>query len=132
VANATAGNWRLQKAGRFMTAATRALAGGDLETAVSRAYYARFHACIALLESRSVASPRRRWDHDQVRTQFRSHFGNAGYHFTRRDADDMDKLYEDRLQADYGREPLRSRDVVARIESTQAFLERAREVVADA
>jgi uncharacterized protein (UPF0332 family) len=131
VANAPAGHWRLQKAERFMRAATRALDADDLETAVSRAYYARFHATIALLEIK-VNMQRGRWDHDQVRMQFRNRFANQSFVFTRRDADDMDKLYEQRLQADYRRPTLRRRETELSIQAASTFVRRAVQEVSDA
>jgi hypothetical protein len=60
VANTTAGNWRLRKAERFMTAATRAFQASDYETAVSRAYYA-YHAVIAVVEAQQGSRPS--WAH---------------------------------------------------------------------
>lgn len=40
---------RLRKAERFLDTAARALDGSDLDSCASRAYYAAFHACIAML-----------------------------------------------------------------------------------
>ena len=95
-------NWRLAKAERFLSAADRALEADDGETAVSRAYYAAYHAVIALLETRAGIN-RRRWDHSQLQGAFRREFGAKGFLFSIRDSSDFDKLYEERLIADYER-----------------------------
>ena len=95
------GHWRLQKAERFLEAAERALAAADFETTVSRAYYAAYHSVIALLEAKSDLGNRGRWDHSQVEAQFRAHFTNRGYLFSRRHADDLRDLLDARLVADY-------------------------------
>jgi len=97
-----ASNWRLAKAERFLQAASRAFEADDFETAVSRAYYAAYHSVIAVLESRAGVS-RRRWDHSQLQAAFRREFGAKGFLFSIRDSGDFDKLYEDRLIADYER-----------------------------
>ena len=131
MADASSANWRLQKAERFMTAAQRALEAGDFETAVSRAYYSAYHALIALLEAKGGIK-RRRWDHDQVRFEFRARFASRGYLFASRDAEDMDKLYENRLEADYGRAIFSARRVASSIERTRAFHNRVFEVIGDA
>lgn len=44
----------LEKSDRFLRTGRQALTGGDYETAVSRAYYAVFHAVHALLGERQV------------------------------------------------------------------------------
>jgi len=92
--------WRLAKAERFLVAAEHAIEAGDWEAAVSRAYYAVYHAVIALIEMRAGVS-RRRWDHDVVRNDFREHFASRGFLFSVRDAAFMASLFEARLIADY-------------------------------
>ena len=78
-------SWRVVKAERFLNAAERALESGDWETAVSRSYYAVYHAVICLLESKAGLH-RGTWHHNQVQTDFRAHFTNPGYLFNMRDA----------------------------------------------
>jgi uncharacterized protein (UPF0332 family) len=46
-----------------MIAAARALEAGDFETAVSRAYYASYHAIIAAFEAK-MGFARARWSHN--------------------------------------------------------------------
>lgn len=110
-----ASSWRLAKAERFLRAAERAIEAEDWETAVSRAYYAAYHSVVALLEERAGMT-RTRWDHTQLRGAFRSHFGSRGFLFTKRDAGNLDKLNEDRLAADYARDPIRRSDAVASLQ----------------
>ena len=94
--------WRIEKAARFLRAADRAFAAEDWETAVSRAYYALYHAVIAVLEAKGGVS-HDRWDHVQVQHDFRIQFSNRGFLFNATDAQILERTYLERLHADYER-----------------------------
>lgn len=123
--------WRLGKAERFLRAADRAFDSEDWETAVSRAYYAVYHAVIALLEARA-GIVRRRWDHVQVQNDFRTHFTRRGYLFTVRQAGHFEELLEARLVADYEAERLRRGRAAELLRNAYALYERLLEEVKDA
>jgi uncharacterized protein (UPF0332 family) len=83
-----------------MFAAERAFEISDYETAISRAYYACYHAIVRLLESRAdIRCPR--WDHVQLQSEFRRNFSSKGYLFSVRAARDLEELQASRLMADY-------------------------------
>ncbi len=90
-------SWRLAKAERFLTAAQRALDAGDWETAVSRSYYAAYHAVIAVFETKE-GIVRATWSHN-----FRPYFER--YTYFEGMAEYMDSLYRERAAADYTKGP---------------------------
>ena len=93
-------SWRLDKAERFLQAAGRAFEADDWETTVSRAYYAVYHAVIALLEEKTdLRIPRR---HPQLHNLLRTPYVSPI--LTSRDALDVQKLFFARLAANYGNE----------------------------
>ena len=104
-------NWRLEKAGQFLRSAARAFLAEEWDTAVSRAYYAAFHAVIALLDAKAGLRWRT-WGHAQVQHDFRANFSKRGFLFTKRHVEDLNSLYEGRLIADYEKSDF-SRPVVA-------------------
>jgi uncharacterized protein (UPF0332 family) len=85
--------------------------GGAGETAVSRAYYASYHAVVELIEVRAGVR-RRSWNHMQVQNDFRTLFGQRGFLFTIRDVSDLQQLYQARLTADYEQTPTRQRQSI--------------------
>ena len=91
-------SWRLAKAERFLAAAQRALDADDWETATSRAYYAVYHAMIAVLETKEGIT-RATWSHN-----FRPYFERYTYLGELRD--DLEFLYRERIAADYLDDPL--------------------------
>ena len=131
VGDAQRSRWRIEKAERFLRAAESALASDDWETAVSRAYYAVFHAVIAVLETRARIR-RARWDHDEVQAQFRVQFARQGFLFNIRDAEDFEAMYRARLVADYQSTPLTPRIVTTQVRYARRLLEKIVEAVTDA
>ncbi len=86
-------SWRLAKAERFLAAAQHALDVGDWETAASRAYYAAYHAMIAVLETKE-GIVRATWSHN-----FRPFYER--YTYLRDKRVDIEMLYKSRVLADY-------------------------------
>lgn len=76
-----------------MTAAQRAFEVSDYETAVSRAYYAAYHALIVMFERR-IGVTRPRWSHN-----FLPYFGRFPELDDHRQS--ISYLYEMRSKADY-------------------------------
>jgi uncharacterized protein (UPF0332 family) len=105
-----------------LEAAIRAFESGDWETAVSRGYYALYHAVIALLEARAGVV-RRRWDHVQVQLDFRTHFARRGFLFTTRDAQYFEELYRARLAADYEAERVEARRATRHMNNVRELYE---------
>ena len=103
----------------------------DWDTAVSRAYFAVYHGVIEVMERRGGVPPRARWDHSQLRNEFRSRFTNRGFLFTTRNAIDLDRLYEERLIADYERGPLNQRRARNSVTAAGNLLSRVIEVLGD-
>jgi hypothetical protein len=84
---------------------------------------------IRLLEARANLR-RKRWDHDEVRAAFDTHFANRGFLFSRRDAEDFGQLLAARLAADYDMGPtprIARRSLLA----SRRFIERIAEVTND-
>ena len=107
-----------------MNAATRAFEAGDFETAVSRAYYAAYHAIIAAFETK-MGLPRIRWSHN-----FRPYFSRYP------ELDELRPrlldLYELRTRADYEQRELVVAEAEQAILQGQVIVKRATEVVEDA
>jgi uncharacterized protein (UPF0332 family) len=99
------------------------LEAGDWEAAVSRAYYAVYHAVIALIESRAGVR-RRRWDHDVVQEDFRAQFSRRGFLFGARDASAFSGLLEDRLIADYDQKSTSRATAVNSVATAHDLVER--------
>jgi uncharacterized protein (UPF0332 family) len=87
---------RLDKAQRKMRAAELLLRGGEIEDAISRAYYAAYHAAQALLLSVGL-SPR---THEGTVTLFGLHFVQTG-RVDRRLGRALARAREDRENGDY-------------------------------
>jgi len=87
--------------GRDFLAVAKQLAAGGTEaewrSAVSRAYYATFHAARELLEELSFAVPRA----DRAHAYLSRRLANCGEAQTRRAGTDLNALRGDRNQADY-------------------------------
>jgi uncharacterized protein (UPF0332 family) len=96
----TGRNWRIEKAERFLAAAQAAFEQDDGETVASKCYYAVYHDLIALLEAKANLR-RARWDHRQLQADFRTQFARRGYLFSMRDAEELQRLYDARVEADY-------------------------------
>jgi uncharacterized protein (UPF0332 family) len=110
----------LAKAERFLQAADRAFAAGDWETTASRAYYAAYHAAIAVLEIRAGLH-RGRWNHLDLQREFRVQFARRGFLFSIRHAEVLEGLYEARLAADYEHAGLSARRARSVLENARHF-----------
>jgi uncharacterized protein (UPF0332 family) len=120
-------NWRLAKAERFLQAADRAFAAGDWETSASRAYYAAYHAVVALVESRSdLEVPRR---HAQLHNLLRS--SRMASLMSHEDTDDAFRLYQERLAADYEMGSLTDARAQDSIRRARQLCEKIRREIAD-
>jgi len=104
---------RMRKAGRFGSAAQTAFDGKDYETCASRCYYAAFHAATALLMAHGRTEAEQWQTHDMVMNQCitlgtrRNKWLVALRLKGARDfANSFHGLYNRRLKADYGSEPI--------------------------
>ena len=108
----------LAKAERAITAAQRALAGGDTEAAAGRAYYAIFYVAEALLNEQGLRFKK----HGGVHGAFGEHFAKPGvldpkYHQW------LLAAFEKRITADYGiEETIESDEVREMIAHAKDFL----------
>jgi uncharacterized protein (UPF0332 family) len=93
-------SWRIEKAERFMLAAQRAFEAGDWERAVSRAYYAAYHAVVAALEAKgdAVRLPR---SHRELHGLMASTQGASLRILDPGQTRDLRRLYNTRFAADY-------------------------------
>jgi uncharacterized protein (UPF0332 family) len=122
--------WRLEKAHRFLAAAEHAIEAGHWETAVSRSYYAAYHAVVALLETK--AGPQRAsWQHVEVQIAFRQRFTNRGFLFSAHHAASLEDLYQARLWADYERAPTTGRHAHSLMRYALELVQRVGEVNGD-
>ena len=110
-----------------MVAAELAYERSDYETAISRMYYACYHATVRLLESRARLR-RPRWDHVQLQTEFRRNFASKSYLFSVRQARDLEELQAARLVADYENRQASTREVDALMARARALLSAVVEV----
>lgn len=110
----------LSTAEQVASEAALLLGAGMLEGAVSRLYYAAFHAARAALSSRGRSAK----THSGLISQFTSVFGPAPV---------MGRLFDLRNRADYGEEPFRLGAATPETIFAEAadFLERCRKLVAD-
>ncbi len=117
---------RLDKAGRAIRAASRALADGDGDCAANRAYYAMFYVAEALLSERGMTFSK----HSGVHAAFGSHYAKTGlldakYHRY------LIEAFMKRLESDYGiQTTLTHSEIVAMIERANEFLGAARRFLA--
>jgi uncharacterized protein len=117
----------LAKAERFLQAADRAFAAGDWETSASRAYYAAYHAMVALVESRSdLEVPRR---HAQLHNLLRS--SRMASILNHEDTGDAFRLYQERLAADYEMGSLTDARAQDSIRRARRLCEKIRREIAD-
>ena len=101
---------RLRVAREFLADAQLCLDNDRFRSAVSRAYYASFHACVALFEhygyrpshfpGRGIR-PARRWEHGIVRRHFPIEFVHKRRIVDWRLGIGVKRLYESRVKADY-------------------------------
>jgi len=112
-----------EKAERSIQSAERELKAGDVDTSVSRAYYAMFYVAEALLFEKGLAFKK----HSAVHAAFGEHFAKTGeldtkYHHWLREA------FEKRITSDYGIESsVTTGDAAAMIQQSNEFLETARQ-----
>ena len=101
---------RLQVAGEFLADAKLCLDNGRFRSAVSRAYYGAFHACVALFEHYGYRPshflgrdkrPARRWEHGIVRKYFPIEFVHKRKLVNWQLGIGLRSLYESRAKADY-------------------------------
>ncbi len=109
----------LVKAGRALASARALQAAGDAEGAVSRAYYAMFHAAVGLCHEHGLVFGK----HSAVHAAFGKHFAKTGeldikYHRWLLDA------FDRRALADY------SVDEAVPVEEIETSIQRAAEFVA--
>jgi len=107
-----------------MNAAARALEAGDHETAVSRAYYAAYHAIIAAFET-TMGLVRDRWSH------------NFWPYFTRYPEviglnQPLLDLYELGIRADYGETGIEAAEGETALATAEAVVRQATGVTRDA
>ncbi|MPZ48566.1 MAG: HEPN domain-containing protein [Dehalococcoidia bacterium] len=113
-----------------MIAAERAFTSEDWETTVSRAYYALYHAVIALLENKTTVR-RNRWEHVELHYLFRSQFAQRGFLFVVRDAEDFERLHRQRLAADYEQRGLSRRMTEDALRTANRLYAKIREVISN-
>lgn len=90
---------RLAKAAELLTVAESDLERGFFASAISRAYYASFHAAIAYVSASFPDDEKRdRWSHGYVRTRFAwaTRDNQTGLH-----ARHLRRLYQSRIAVDY-------------------------------
>ena len=111
-------NPRLAKAKGVLKAAEATAAAQLWDSAVSRAYYASFHAAVVYLqETRSGRPPKSgRWSHDYVQMRFRQCVGAPEGKLVRR-------LYQARTVADYQMRKMNEKDAEIAIENAKAVLD---------
>ena len=113
-----------------MGTADRALSLEDWETAVSRAYYALYHAVIAVIEAKT-STRRRRWDHIEVQNSFIQQFTRKGFLFSTQDAATLEQAYRNRLVADYERIRMTSRTATETLIRARQLWEKIQGVIAN-
>lgn len=109
---------RLEKAEGILRAAEANTRDGLWDSAVSRAYYAGFHAVVCYLQEKHAGTPARhgRWGHDYVVRKFRQRAGSPEGMFFRR-------LYQARTVADYHMTVLAERDAKIAVDLAQKIIE---------
>ena len=112
-----------EKADQAIQASSRELKAGDVDTSVSRAYYAMFYVAEALLFEKGLAFKK----HSAVHAAFGEHLAKTGefdtkYHHWLREA------FEKRITSDYGIDSsVSAEDASAMIPQAQEFLNQARQ-----
>jgi uncharacterized protein (UPF0332 family) len=113
---------RLRVAREFLADAKLCLDNGRFRSAVSRAYYGAFHACVALFEHYGYQPshflgrdkrPARRWEHGIVRKYFPIEFVHKRKLVDWQLGIGLSSLYESRAKADY-RVDMRISETMAR------------------
>ena len=113
---------RLRVAKEFLADAKLCLDNGRFRSAVSRAYYGAFHACVALFEHYGYQPghflgrdkrPARRWEHGIVRKYFPIEFVHKRKLVDWQLGIGLSSLYESRVKADY-RVDMRISETMAR------------------
>lgn len=106
----TSFNIRLDVAKVFLRDAQEALGRKALRTALSRAYYAAFHACVALFEYYGYqpqnfvgrrGHPATRWEHGIITRRFFIEFSERRQVVSPESGWGVRRLYADRILADY-------------------------------
>ena len=126
-------NPRLEKATAFLATAEECLRRGDWDTATSRAYYAAFHASVALVE---MLTGRRKptgeeWKEREVRSEIARYFktpirgGLKAHHV-------LDHLLAERVLADYDVRGVGRRRAEASIRSSRSLLDAILELLRNA
>ena len=126
-------NPRLEKAAAFLATAEECLRRGDWDTATSRAYYAAFHASVALVE---ILTGRRKrageqWKEREVRSEIARNFkaplwgGLRAHHI-------LDHLLAERVLADYDVRGVGRRVTEASIRSSRSLFDAIVELLRNA
>jgi len=106
---------RMALAQEFLDDARLCLDNGRYRSAVSRAYYAAFHGCVALFEHYGYQPkyfvgrsgwPAKRWEHGIVVREFPIEFVHRRKLIDWRSAIEVRRLYTARIKADYREEAL--------------------------
>ena len=128
---------RMRLAAELLRDAQTLLAAGSLRSAMSRAYYAAYHACVDALERRGYSpsyfrrrsgEPATRWEHGVVRAAFHRVFVVEERLIERRIGMALLRLYQGRVDADYFPEvdisPERAQQAVALAEEIITTVQR--------
>ena len=86
----------LEKARRTLAAARRDLASDDADNAISRAYYATFHAATAALHEKGLAAK----SHTGTHHLFHQEYGLTG-RIDQQTSKTLSRLFQDRMNAEY-------------------------------
>ena len=124
---------RMVLARQFLDDSQHLLDQGRLRSATSRAYYAAYHAAVAMFEKHGFKPssfigksgwPARIWEHPIVTRYFFHEFADRRKFVTWRAGQEIRRLYSDRLAADY--------EVTANIEPSYAAgsVSRAQDIIA--
>ena len=100
---------RLNKAKVLIKTARFLFENGYYNDCVSRAYYAVYHAIIAILAvKRKIV--RDRWDHTVLHRAFLDNLCKGGFPFSKTDSNTVSTLLAERINVDYSLSTLRKKD----------------------
>jgi uncharacterized protein (UPF0332 family) len=113
----------LLKAREALASAESDFANGRYNSAASRAYYACFHAAIAVLIDASVRPPAETWGHSYVQAQFSGGLIRQSKLFPSNLRDVLQENLRVRLQADYDPSPVTEKEAKRAVERAKLFVE---------
>ena len=100
---------RVNKAEALIKTAQFLFESGYYNDCVSRAYYAVYHAIIAILAvKRKIV--RDRWDHTVLHRAFLDNLCKGGFPFSKTDSNTVSTLLAERINVDYSLSTLRKKD----------------------